>query len=339
MVNQSSVLINTVVSTTTDALFRDPNESFYPYSTRVRCCSARRLATITGVSVRSALKAIDFFEFGMENSPSGVSHGHGYSGPGSILGLQMEHHAFIYQLYVRNPSKPTAGYVQDLFDRFGVTVSNTTIHRWFMTIGPFKGTMRVTSRFPGSRNSSTTILQLQRYLDFVVAVDDSSKFVFADEKPMKEIDIYGTVRRDPYNGSTPPQIVKANSKNRYNILAAVTVKGGLVRPLEFVVLQQCTTSAIFLQFVRVLLEEGTLSRGDIFVVDNCTAYHMGDNVGIQETLFSLHGILMINLPPYHPEFNPVEFVFNTLVQRLNSKKLEYNSGNTEDFVTTIHNEL
>ena len=122
------------------------------------CCSARRLATIIGVSVKSALKAIDFFEFGMENSPSGVSHGHGYSGPGSILGLQMEHHAFIYQLYVRNPSKPTAGYVQDLFDRFGVTVSNTTIHRWFMTIGPFKGTMRVTSRFPGSRNSSTTIL-------------------------------------------------------------------------------------------------------------------------------------------------------------------------------------
>jgi hypothetical protein len=133
--------------------------------------------------------------------------------------------------------------------------------------------------------------------------------------------------------------VKANSKNRYNILAAVTVKGGLVRPLEFVVLQQCTTSAIFLQFVRVLLEEGTLSRGDIFVVDNCTVHNLGDNVGIQETLFSLHGILMINLPPYHPEFNPVEFVFHTLVQRLKSKKSRYNSGNTEEFVTTIHNEL
>ena len=82
-----------------------------------------------------------------------------------------------------------------------------------------------------------------------------------------------------------------------------------------------------------------MSRGDIFVVDNCTVHNLGDNVGIQETLFSLHGILMINLPPYHPEFNPVEFVFNTLVQRLKSKKSRYNSGNTEEFVTTIHNEL
>ena len=78
--------------------------------------------------------------------------------------------------------------------------------------------------------------------------------------------------------------------------------------------------ATFFEFVKMLLQKGTLQRGDIFVVDNCTIHTKGDNIAIQETLFRNYQILMIPLPPYHPDLNPTELVFNTLLQRLMSER-------------------
>ena len=47
---------------------------------------------------------------------------------------------------------------------------------------------------------------------------------FADEKPMKQIDVFRKIRRDVRNGCIPQHRVNANSKDRYNILAVVTIK-------------------------------------------------------------------------------------------------------------------
>ena len=49
----------------------------------------------------------------------------------------------------------------------------------------------------------------------------------------------------------------------------------------------------------------------------------GDNVGTQQYLFEEFGILMITLPPYHPDFNPTELVFNTTLQRLLARRARY----------------
>ena len=128
------------------------------------------------------------------------------------------------------------------------------------------------SRFPSGRNSWATTELLRLYLDFIVGLHDHKKLVFADEKPMKEIDIYGSVRRDPLLGDTPYHEMEANVKNRYSILSAVTLKTGNNKPVEYVILEATTDSCLFLQFVRILLERGTIARGDVFVVDNCTPF-------------------------------------------------------------------
>ena len=94
-----------------------------------------------------------------------------------------------------------------------------------MTIGPFKGIMRVTSTFPNSRDSWQTYRFLEKYLDFIISKNDYQRLVFADEKLMKEIMIYGTVIRDDQKGTTPShKLSSVNSKNRYNILNAITIK-------------------------------------------------------------------------------------------------------------------
>ena len=105
------------------------------------------------------------------------------------------------------------------------------------------------------------------------------------------------------------------------------------------VLETCTDASLFCQFVRVLLDNGTLNSGDIFIVDNCSIHVQGDNIGLQEELFHTHGILMITLPPYHPDYNPTELVFNTLLQRISAQRARYKSLAADDFLDAICIEL
>ena len=88
-----------------------------------------------------------------------------------------------------------------------------------------------------------------------------------------------------------------------------------------------------------LIERGVLFRGDIFIVDNCSIHIKGDNIGLQQALFEEHSILMIALPPYHPDFNPTELVFQTLLSRLYSERARYNSINADNFKDAIDIEM
>ena len=173
----------------------------------------------------------------------------------------------------------------------------------------------------------------------ISSIKNRKRLVFADKKPFKEIDIFGRVRRDVKNGDTPPNKTHSSSRNRYNILCAINIKGGDVPPVDYAVIDACTNSAIFIQFVAKLIEKGSLVRGDVFVVDNCTVHNKGDNIGLEGALHDVHGVQLIMLPPYHPDFNPTELVFNTLLQRLNSEKARYNSIDAEDFLDAIKNTL
>ena len=101
------------------------------------------------------------------------------------------------------------------------------------------------------------------------------------------------------------------------------------------VIEERTDLCIFLLFVKVLLQKGVLSRGDIFVVDNFTVHTTGYNTGLQDELFNHHGVLMITLPPYHPDLNPTELVFQTLSQRLVSLRVQYNEYTEQIFVEEI----
>ena len=65
---------------------------------------------------------------------------------------------------------------------------------------------------------------------------------------MKEIDVYGCMRRDPHTGGVPVHEMEVNAKNWYNILATVTFSRGSVKPVEFLILQECTNSSLFLEF-------------------------------------------------------------------------------------------
>ena len=240
----------------------------------------------------------------------------------------------MYYWYTKRPSRPIDGYVLKLQKHFGITVSNSLVSRWFHSIGPFKGTMRLTSKFPPAKNTWMSEELVHQFLSFIVKVDHR-KLVFADEKPMKGVDIYDRVRRDPFTGNVPSLTCDANSKNRYNIFAAITIKRH-DKHIHFEVLEEHGDAILFAEFTKILMRSGILVQGDIFVVDNCTIHVKGDNEALQKILWEDHGILMITLPPYHPELNPTELVFSTLVTRMRSQRARVGSN---DFLGDVNRTL
>lgn len=72
------------------------------------------------------------------------------------------------------------------------------------------------SKFPPGKNSKLSLQLVKEYISFIMSVKDhtrSRRLVFADEKPMKEIDIFHRVQRDPFTGEVAPITCNANSKN------------------------------------------------------------------------------------------------------------------------------
>ena len=301
-------------------------------------CSVRQLAKEASISIHSAHRVVKLHKEGKQEMPK-CQRGHGRKGIGSKKAFTLEHHAFLYQLYRDNPSMPLYGYVEELLKEYSIKVSDSFIKRWFDEIGPHKGTLRVTSSHPSGRYSTQTIMRLQNYLAFISSIDDHTRLVFSDEKPMKEVMIFPRVRKDPFTGECPKNISTSTSKNRFNILAAVNLKGGEIPPVYWEVIEECTNAALYLQFVKRLVENGILQQGDIFVVDNCSIHYQGDNIGLPDALWNLYQIRFIALPPYSPEFNPTELVFNCLQQRLKAERARYKAIDAADFLDAIKLEL
>ena len=112
----------------------------------------------------------------------------------------MKYHSFVYNLYIANSARLFYGYVGDLYCRFILDISKVTMQSWFNTIGPFKGTMQGTYKYPSGWNTYVTYRILKHYLAFILSIHYHTRLVFADEKLMKEIYIYGYMCRDSQTG-------------------------------------------------------------------------------------------------------------------------------------------
>ena len=176
-------------------------------------CSTSKLSRLARVSWKSAEKAILYYEAGVILDTG--KRGHHRSGIGSLMKsrFDVQHHAYIYKLYRRNPARPISSYVSKLKKKYDIKVSDSFISRWFKTIGTFKGTMRATSKFPPAKDTWQSLYLVKQYFALMYALEDHTNIIFADEKHLKEIDIYGKVRRDVYTGEVPTIKCNANSRN------------------------------------------------------------------------------------------------------------------------------
>ena len=101
---------------------------------------------------------------------------------------------------------------------------------------------------------------------------------------------------------------------RWSILPAVTVNGYLPGTL---VIQGSVTKDIFIWWLkhRVLPQ---LKSGSILVMDNASIHH---NMGLEAELLA-RNVSIEYLPPYSPDFNPIEQTFHTLKEWLRKHNSE-----------------
>ena len=294
-------------------------------------CTCRALAVKSRRCTETAHKAISHFQMGL--IPPAARRGHRRRGNGTMKDLNGEHHQYIYDIYIRHPERSRESYVRSFYKEFRIEISVSFVTNWFKTIGPFQGNLRLTSRFPPKKYTWQTNELLDEYVLFISSVRRLSRLVFADEKPFKGLDIYCKVRRDPFTGVVPDIRCDANCRNRYNILAAISLKEN--HPICARVIDLHGDAIVFREFVADCIEEGVLQHGDIFIVDNCTIHCYGDNSFLQEILWQDHGILMITLPPYHPELNPTELIFRAIVTKLRSWRANEESFELDDITVEV----
>ena len=88
---------------------------------------------------------------------------------------------------------------------------------------------------------------------------------------------------------------------------------GLTAPL---VVDGAINGEVFLAYVQQQLVP-TLHKGDIVVLDNLSSHKVA---GVKETIESV-GAKVVYLPPYSPDFNPIENVFSKLKALVRKEKM------------------
>mmetsp|Transcript_22404 Transcript_22404/g.48509 ORF Transcript_22404/g.48509 Transcript_22404/m.48509 type:complete len:131 (+) Transcript_22404:595-987(+) len=101
------------------------------------------------------------------------------------------------------------------------------------------------------------------------------------------------------------------------------------KPALFVSIEEDTNDAAsYMAFIILALLSGYFNRWDIFVLDNWTGHLNAEAAMLEDLLWNYAGpdglpmrILVVYLPTRSPELNPIELVFQILVQRLKKECL------------------
>ena len=283
------------------------------------------LSKMTSVSFKVAKKALRYVsgESTVLHKPSG----HGHSGIGSMK-LTMTDQFYLLGLYHQDPSAPLCAYVNKLYAFSGTKVSASTISNWFLSSFKYKATCRKPSIFPQQKFSENNIRKLKFYVN-LVSYFDHSRFVFTDEKPMRGVDIYNKkVRRSPLTGSVPFVDTGFDIRTTYNLMAAIKIadddnSSDSASGISYQIGKFQGTSSAFNHFITQLVCTGFLRTGHILICDNALIHLTEENRNLSELLWENFKILVLNLPPYSPELNPIELVFQLLGQHLRHSNARY----------------
>jgi transposase len=136
----------------------------------------------------------------------------------------------------------------------------------------------------------------------VMGAIDSERFVFVDECSTNTslAPLYGWARK----GERVRQKAPRNWGKNVTLLCSIGRKGGVGASL---VVEGSTNRAVFETYLEEVLCP-TLKRGQVVVMDNLSS-HKGDRV---RELIEGKGCELLYLPPYSPEFNPIEQAFSKL---------------------------
>lgn len=195
----------------------------------------------------------------------------------------------------------TRGMVRELILReFKVKMSEVSVGRLLKKIG-------LSPQRPTRRAIQRDDLLVYRWMaeDFQkisqLAKEQNAEIFFGDES---------SVRSDYHSGTTwapigkTPVVKTTASRHKVNLISAISPRGAM----KFMATENSVTSTVFIEFLKRLLHKA--DRPIFMVVDNHAVHRSKE---VREFVKSIEGKLrLFFLPPYSPELNPDEHVWNYL---------------------------
>ena len=182
-----------------------------------------------------------------------------------------------------------------LYDRFGVSVSTSTIHDVLTRRG---WNRKVAKKITAERSEPLRALFRAKSVFW-----HPQQIVFVDESASNERTGDRKYGWSPVSNPCHDYRYLKRDK-RWSVLPALTLNGYLRDPL---IIQGAVTKELFLEWMaHVLLPQ--LEPGMILVLDNASIHH---GVELSELCMSV-GVRVEYLPPYSPDLNPIEQSFNVL---------------------------
>jgi len=186
---------------------------------------------------------------------------------------------------------------EELQQRAGVHVSRSTIGRTLARLG----LTRKKKTFHATERDSDRVKEMRARWRECAQGLDPTKLVFVDESGSNI-----SMTRE-YGRSPRGQRVSGDRPMRWGenvtMVGAIGIKG--LRTLMTV--EGGTTGEVFLSFVKEFLVP-TLKAGDIVVLDNLGSHKVE---GVREAIEAA-GAELFYLPPYSPDFNPIELCWSKL---------------------------
>ena len=219
----------------------------------------------------------------------------------------------IIKLYLDEPSRSLPSYRKELFALVGTNVSVSTLSRLFKELN--MSMCRPNGKIPLDKFSMKNACTATEYV-YVMSRVDPFKIKFGDEKALEGKEVYDRgVRRNPFTGKVPAIATTACFTERYSLTGFCGIDRRT--PPVFCVIHEGTNDAIeFGLQIQAAIEHGFLRCRDILVLDNASIHTGGVNSTLEDWLWDQFEIALMLLPPRSPELNPIELVWNTLVQRL-----------------------
>ena len=284
-------------------------------------CSARDLATAINRSPKYSWKIIKQFKEnnGVLNCMLEENQNEGRKKPkrrttyGSKTFDEIDIEVLLHLRRVQ-PNRPLRSYRRDLFIITGTVASESLISKFFLHNFKHRGILTKSSHVPIDKYKPDNILRAYEYKAYIQGIDPR-RIKFGDEKHLKGKEIFNRKnRRDPETGMVENITVSSDFRNTYTIIGFCGIEGN--RPFFFDLHEGTNTASTFRAAVDRALRTQFLWPGDILVLDNASIHLYKECKNLDDYLYEYFGILLLFLPARSPELNPIELLWNVLVQRL-----------------------
>jgi transposase len=237
-------------------------------------------------------------------------------GPGS-KSMTKEDGFVIYMLYRQNPSRSLKSYVYWLCFLTGTIVSESTVSRFFNKGFPIRGGLCMTNLVPFDKFRPGNVEKAYEYLHYLSKINPAI-VKYGDEKSVKGKDVCNRkARKDVLTGFIPHTITDPDLRNHYAIIGMCSYSPQCT-PIRFRITDTTVDADLFSAEIEESIAMSWLRPGDVLVLDNAAIHKGKDNSVLEEWLWKYHSVLVLFLPARSPEWNPIELVWNVLVQRLES---------------------